>query len=85
MFSSETDKLHQRVQKVILRKKNLYRPWVDSASLSQYGPEWLFVLVMVLSTETPITIAMSNPPQHFLFVVCLLEVERTWSYSVHTT
>jgi hypothetical protein len=47
------------------KQKISYKPWVDSASLSRYGPKWLFALVMVLSTRTPIIIAMSNPPLHF--------------------
>jgi hypothetical protein len=74
----------QHVREVILSKKKIsYKPWVHSASLSQYGPKWLFALVMVLSTKTPIMIAMSNPPLHFLSVVYRLEVEKTRAYSIH--
>jgi hypothetical protein len=40
---------------------------------------------MVLSTKTPIMIAMSNPPVYFLFVVYRLDVEKTRAYSIHTT
>jgi hypothetical protein len=66
-------------------QKNSYKTWVDSASLSQCGPKWLFALVMMLSTKTPIMIAMSNPPLHFLFVVYRLKLEKIRAYSIHST
>jgi hypothetical protein len=67
------------------KQKISYKPWVNSASLLRYGLKWLFTLVMVLSIKTPIMIAVSNLPLHFLFVVYRLEVEKTWAYSIHTT
>jgi hypothetical protein len=39
MFRSETGELRQLVQEVILSKKISYTPWVNSASLLQYGPK----------------------------------------------
>jgi hypothetical protein len=75
MFRSETDKFRERVQKVILSKKEIaYKPWVDSVSLSQYGPKRLFASVLVLSTKTLSMIAMSNPLMHFLLVVYRLKL-----------
>jgi hypothetical protein len=74
VICSETEKLHRRVQEVILSQKKIsHIPWVDSASLLQYGPKLLFALVMMLSTKAPIMISMSNLSPHFLFVVYLLE------------
>jgi hypothetical protein len=58
------------------KQKIAHKPWVDSASLSWYGPKWLFALVMLLLTKTPIMIAVSNLPPHFLFVYWLEVVEQ---------
>jgi hypothetical protein len=40
---------------------------------------------MVLSTKTPIMVAMSNTPLYFLFVVYHVKVEKTRAYSIHDT
>jgi hypothetical protein len=74
MFRSEIDKLRQCVRKVYSRQRISYKPWVDSASSSRYGPKWLFALVMVLSTKTPIMIAMSMRHCNF----CLLFTDWRW-------
>jgi hypothetical protein len=73
MFRSETETFRQRVWEVFLSKK------------SHINHRSIWLLVMVLSTKTPIMIAMSNPPLYFLFLVYRLEVEKTWTYSIHTT